>query len=121
MKPATFVMAGGGTGGHVIPALAVARELRARGHAVRFIGTRRGMEAKLVPAANFPIDWIEIGGLNRVGLRQTLATLARTAVERLAGGAIARSRRSRRRFFRWADMWRGRCCSPRCGSDCRWW
>ena len=72
----TFVMAGGGTGGHVIPALAVARELRARGHAVHFIGTRRGLEAKLVPAENFPIEWIEIGGLNRVGLRRTLSTLA---------------------------------------------
>ncbi len=69
-------MAGGGTGGHVIPALAVARELRARGHAVRFIGTRRGMEAKLAPAENFPIEWIEIGGLMRVGFRRTLATLA---------------------------------------------
>ena len=40
-------MAGGGTGGHVIPALAVARELRARGHLVRFIGTQRGLESKL--------------------------------------------------------------------------
>lgn len=68
-------MAGGGTGGHVLPALAVARELRARGHRVRFVGVERGMEAKLVPAENFPIDWIEIGGLNRVGFRQTLATL----------------------------------------------
>src|SRR5580700_7181276 len=75
-KPANFVMAGGGTGGHVIPALAVANELRARGHAVRFIGTRRGIEAKLVPAAGFPIDWIEIGGLNRVGMRQTMMSLA---------------------------------------------
>src|SRR5271169_5688626 len=72
---ATFVMAGGGTGGHVIPALAVARELRANGHAVRFIGTRRGMEAKLVPAENFPIEWIEIGGLKRVGFRKTLSSL----------------------------------------------
>jgi UDP-N-acetylglucosamine--N-acetylmuramyl-(pentapeptide) pyrophosphoryl-undecaprenol N-acetylglucosamine transferase len=68
-------MAGGGTGGHVMPALAVARELRTRGHAVRFIGTRRGLEAKLVPAENFPIEWIEIGGLKRVGLRRTLAAL----------------------------------------------
>src|SRR5579863_1885844 len=74
--PASFVMAGGGTGGHVIPALAVARELRSRGHAVRFVGTRRGIESKLVPAANFPIDWIEIGGLNRVGPKQMLASLA---------------------------------------------
>jgi UDP-N-acetylglucosamine--N-acetylmuramyl-(pentapeptide) pyrophosphoryl-undecaprenol N-acetylglucosamine transferase len=75
-QPATFVMAGGGTGGHVIPALAVARELRARGHSVRFIGTRRGIEAKLVPAAGFPIDWIEISGLNRVGWRKMAASLA---------------------------------------------
>lgn len=74
--PSNFVMAGGGTGGHVIPALAVARELRARGHSVRFIGTRRGIEAKLAPAAGFAIDWIEIGGLNRVGLAQTLKSLA---------------------------------------------
>jgi UDP-N-acetylglucosamine--N-acetylmuramyl-(pentapeptide) pyrophosphoryl-undecaprenol N-acetylglucosamine transferase len=73
-------MAGGGTGGHVIPALAVARELRSRGHLVRFIGTRRGIEAKLVPAADFSIDWIEIGGLNRVGLRRTMTSLAELPV-----------------------------------------
>jgi UDP-N-acetylglucosamine--N-acetylmuramyl-(pentapeptide) pyrophosphoryl-undecaprenol N-acetylglucosamine transferase len=79
-KPANFVMAGGGTGGHVIPALAVAGELRSRGHSVRFIGTRRGIEAKLVPAAGFPIDWIEIGGLNRVGLRQMITSLAELPV-----------------------------------------
>jgi UDP-N-acetylglucosamine--N-acetylmuramyl-(pentapeptide) pyrophosphoryl-undecaprenol N-acetylglucosamine transferase len=54
----------------------VARELRSRGHSVRFIGTRRGIEAKLVPAADFPIDWIAIGGLNRVGWRQMLTSLA---------------------------------------------
>jgi UDP-N-acetylglucosamine--N-acetylmuramyl-(pentapeptide) pyrophosphoryl-undecaprenol N-acetylglucosamine transferase len=76
VKASAFVMAGGGTGGHVIPALAVARELRARGHEVRFIGTRRGMEARMVPAENFPIEWIEIGGLKRVGLLKTIETLA---------------------------------------------
>jgi UDP-N-acetylglucosamine--N-acetylmuramyl-(pentapeptide) pyrophosphoryl-undecaprenol N-acetylglucosamine transferase len=76
MPPQSFVMAGGGTGGHVLPALAVARELRARGHRVLFIGVERGIEAKLVPAEKFPIEWIEIGGLNRVGWRQALATLA---------------------------------------------
>ncbi|HEV2202528.1 MAG TPA: undecaprenyldiphospho-muramoylpentapeptide beta-N-acetylglucosaminyltransferase [Bryobacteraceae bacterium] len=72
----TFVMAGGGSGGHVLPALAVARELRSRGHLAVFVGVRRGMEATLVPAENFPIEWIETGALKRVGWRQTLATLA---------------------------------------------
>jgi UDP-N-acetylglucosamine--N-acetylmuramyl-(pentapeptide) pyrophosphoryl-undecaprenol N-acetylglucosamine transferase len=67
-------MAGGGTGGHVIPLLAVARELRSRGQDVFFIGTDRGLEAKLVPADGFQLERIEIGGLKRVGLRQTLAT-----------------------------------------------
>src|SRR5262245_45129992 len=73
---AVFVMAGGGTGGHVTPALAVARELAARGHSPKFLGTRRGMEANMVPAAGFPIDWIEIGGLKRVGWKKTLTTLS---------------------------------------------
>ncbi len=73
---ANFVMAGGGTGGHVIPALAVARELRSRGHSVLFIGTHRGIESKLVPAEGFPIEWIEIGGLNRVGVRNMVTSLA---------------------------------------------
>jgi len=75
--PSQFLMLGGGTGGHVIPALAVARELRKRGHHVIFVGTERGMEAKLVPADGFELRKIEIGGLNRVGMKQKLATLLR--------------------------------------------
>jgi UDP-N-acetylglucosamine--N-acetylmuramyl-(pentapeptide) pyrophosphoryl-undecaprenol N-acetylglucosamine transferase len=70
-------MAGGGTGGHVIPALAVARELRHRGHEVFFVGTLRGLEAKLVPSEGFELKPIDIGGLNRVGFRQKIATLSR--------------------------------------------
>lgn len=77
MSKRVFVMAGGGTGGHVIPGIAVARELAARGHSPIFVGTREGMEARLVPAAGFPIEWIEIGGLK--GL--SLVRRARTVVE----------------------------------------
>src|SRR4051812_28900163 len=77
MQGRTFIMAGGGTGGHVIPALAVARELQRRGYKPVFVGTERGIEGKLVPAAGFELKRIEIGGLNRVGIRQKLATLLR--------------------------------------------
>ncbi|MBI4889493.1 MAG: undecaprenyldiphospho-muramoylpentapeptide beta-N-acetylglucosaminyltransferase [Acidobacteria bacterium] len=67
-------MAGGGTGGHVIPSVAVAGELRQLGHDVLFVGTRRGMEATIVPRAGYPMEWIEIGGLQRVSWKQTLKT-----------------------------------------------
>jgi len=71
-----FVMAGGGTGGHVIPSLAVAKELRSHGHEAFFVGTEKGVEARLVPAAGFELQLIRIGALKRVGAVQRLATLA---------------------------------------------
>ncbi|MBL8232551.1 MAG: undecaprenyldiphospho-muramoylpentapeptide beta-N-acetylglucosaminyltransferase [Bryobacterales bacterium] len=71
----SFLMAGGGTGGHVIPAIAVARELQRRGHRPFFIGTREGLEGRLVPKESFPIEFVDIGGLKRVGWRQTVRTL----------------------------------------------
>ncbi|MDX2179853.1 MAG: undecaprenyldiphospho-muramoylpentapeptide beta-N-acetylglucosaminyltransferase [Bryobacteraceae bacterium] len=72
----TVMMAGGGTGGHVVPALAVARELSKRGHRPVFVGTREGFEAKLVPKEGFAIEYIRIGGLNRVGWQAAARTLA---------------------------------------------
>src|SRR5271169_1991733 len=84
-------MAGGGTGGHVIPALAVARELRQRGHQVLFVGTDRGMEAKLVPGEGFELYKIDIGALNRVGPRQKLATAAQLPFSTLRANRFVRS------------------------------
>jgi UDP-N-acetylglucosamine--N-acetylmuramyl-(pentapeptide) pyrophosphoryl-undecaprenol N-acetylglucosamine transferase len=70
----SFVLTGGGSGGHVFPALAVARVLREQGHRLLFIGTRQGMESRLVPEADFEIEYIRIGALNRVGIRKQLRT-----------------------------------------------
>jgi UDP-N-acetylglucosamine--N-acetylmuramyl-(pentapeptide) pyrophosphoryl-undecaprenol N-acetylglucosamine transferase len=90
MKERSFLMAGGGTGGHVIPGLAVARELRARGHRVSFVGTEFGIEAKLVPAAGFDLQKIHIGGLNRVGVRQTIVTLGRLPIATVSSDRCVR-------------------------------
>ncbi|RZU42824.1 undecaprenyldiphospho-muramoylpentapeptide beta-N-acetylglucosaminyltransferase [Edaphobacter modestus] len=70
-----MLIAGGGTGGHVVPALAIARELRdTHGAEVRFVGTARGLETRLVPEAGFPLELIKVGQLKNV----SLATRART-------------------------------------------
>ena len=62
------MMASGGTGGHVFPALAVAAELRRRDASceVLFVGTENGVEARAVPAAGFPLRTVAAAGVQRV-------------------------------------------------------
>jgi UDP-N-acetylglucosamine--N-acetylmuramyl-(pentapeptide) pyrophosphoryl-undecaprenol N-acetylglucosamine transferase len=61
------IIAGGGTGGHVIPGLAIAQELKDSYSAeVLFVGTSRGIENRLVPAAGFPLRLVKIGALKNV-------------------------------------------------------
>jgi UDP-N-acetylglucosamine--N-acetylmuramyl-(pentapeptide) pyrophosphoryl-undecaprenol N-acetylglucosamine transferase len=70
------LIAGGGTGGHIIPALAVARELVARHAAeVLFVGTARGMETRLVPESGFALRLVDVGPLKNVSLLTRLRTL----------------------------------------------
>jgi UDP-N-acetylglucosamine--N-acetylmuramyl-(pentapeptide) pyrophosphoryl-undecaprenol N-acetylglucosamine transferase len=70
------MIAGGGTGGHVIPALAIAGALKSAYAAeVCFIGTARGMETRLVPQAGYALELIDVGQLNRVSLATKLKTL----------------------------------------------
>jgi UDP-N-acetylglucosamine--N-acetylmuramyl-(pentapeptide) pyrophosphoryl-undecaprenol N-acetylglucosamine transferase len=67
---------GGGTGGHVIPALAIARELRQRYNAeLIFIGTSRGIENRLVPQAGFELRLVEVGQLKNVSITRRVRTL----------------------------------------------
>jgi UDP-N-acetylglucosamine--N-acetylmuramyl-(pentapeptide) pyrophosphoryl-undecaprenol N-acetylglucosamine transferase len=65
-----IVIAGGGTGGHLFPALAVAEELRRRHPlaAIAFIGGRRGLETRLVPSAGFPLRTMPLAGLKGASL-----------------------------------------------------
>jgi UDP-N-acetylglucosamine--N-acetylmuramyl-(pentapeptide) pyrophosphoryl-undecaprenol N-acetylglucosamine transferase len=86
-----IVIAAGGTAGHVVPALAVAEALRARGADVEFIGGERA-EAELIPAAGYPFHRVRVRGLERrKPLRAALTLL-------LAAGATLRSMRLLRRM-----------------------
>src|SRR5258706_12534293 len=75
-----LLIAGGGTGGHVFPALAIAREWMARGaeREVVFVGTERGIEARLVPQAGFRLETIRSAGLKGIGGVKILKNDAKT-------------------------------------------
>jgi len=82
------VIAGGGTGGHLYPGIALAEELSARGHSVGFVGTERGIEARAVPRAGYPLDLIDVSGLKRMGFLGTLRGLGRLPRALLQARAI---------------------------------
>lgn len=88
-----ILISGGGTGGHIYPALAVAAELRARyGAELLFIGDENGLETTIVPEAGVPFVPIKAGKLRRYLSRRTLSDLARTPV------GMAQALRAARRF-----------------------
>ena len=90
------MIAGGGTGGHVIPALAIADALKSAYQAeICFIGTARGMETRLVPQAGYALELIEVGQLNRVSLATQLKTLTHCRAGFCTAGAccVAGNRR----------------------------
>lgn len=97
-EPIGVAMAGGGTGGHIVPALAVALELVARGHRPYFIGTRNGMEARLAPDAGYEIEWIEIGQFNRVAAATQIKTALLLPLSILRALSILKRRKTKAVF-----------------------
>jgi UDP-N-acetylglucosamine--N-acetylmuramyl-(pentapeptide) pyrophosphoryl-undecaprenol N-acetylglucosamine transferase len=83
----TVVIAGGGTGGHLYPGLAVAEALTARGRHVEFVGTAAGIEARIVPAAGFPIHLLPGRQLRGGGMGR--AVLGVVSLARGVGRALA--------------------------------
>ena len=89
-RKVALVMAGG-TGGHVFPALATARVLQRRGYDIVWLGTQQGIEARLVPAAGIPVEWLSVSGLRGKGAATLLAAPFRLLV------AISQAMRAIRR------------------------
>jgi len=83
-----------GTGGHVIPGLAVAREMQARGWSVSWLGTPTGMENRLVPPSGIPIDTLAFTGLRGKGLLHTMTGSLRLLSAFWGSRRILRTRRA---------------------------
>jgi UDP-N-acetylglucosamine--N-acetylmuramyl-(pentapeptide) pyrophosphoryl-undecaprenol N-acetylglucosamine transferase len=95
MKRGTVLIMAGGTGGHVFPALAAARVLRERGYEPVWLGTQRGLEAKLVPPQQIEMEWISMSGLRGKGLITWLAAPFKLALAIWQSLQVMRRRRPR--------------------------
>jgi len=95
MSRAPVLIMAGGTGGHVFPALAVARELRGRNEDVVWLGTRQGLEARVVPAEGITLETIRVSGLRRKGVTTWLGAPFRVAIALADAIAVVRRRRPR--------------------------
>ncbi len=92
-RPLTVILAGGGTGGHIYPGIAIAQEFRRRAPETRvvFVGTARGLETRIVPREGFELELIEVTALKRVGLFKAIRSLLRLPGSFLAVRSLIRA------------------------------
>lgn len=93
MSGAPVLIMAGGTGGHVFPALAIARALRGRNENVVWLGTRQGLEARIVPQDGFTLETIRVGGLRRKGVGAWLLAPWRLLLAMIDALRVVRRRR----------------------------
>lgn len=81
-KGKLLMVAGGGTGGHIYPAIAIAEEFLSRDASRRvvFVGTEYGLEKKIVPKAGFPLEFISVGGLKGKSIGETVRNVLRLPI-----------------------------------------
>jgi UDP-N-acetylglucosamine--N-acetylmuramyl-(pentapeptide) pyrophosphoryl-undecaprenol N-acetylglucosamine transferase len=87
-----MVIAGGGTGGHLFPGIALAEEVTTRqpGNRVLFVGTRRGLETRVVPSAGFALETVQVSGLKGKGIWKQLGALLQLPVAVVSSWQILR-------------------------------
>ncbi len=93
----TYVIAAGGTGGHIVPGIALANEIRAQkaNASILFVGTSQGLEGRMIPAAGFPLELIEASGFMGKTLSKQIRSLASLPKGFLEARALLRRHRAR--------------------------
>lgn len=88
-----IVIMAGGTGGHIFPALAVAQELIQAGWQVSWMGTRAGLESRIIPENGIEIDWLSVSGVRGKGLLSKLTAMVNLLKSCFEAASILRARR----------------------------
>lgn len=87
-----LLIAGGGTGGHLFVGVAIAKEFLSRSsdNDILFVGTLKGLESKIIPKLNYKIEYIDVGGIKRVGIKNKIISLIKLPLSLIQSFKIIR-------------------------------
>lgn len=88
-----IVIMAGGTGGHIFPALAVAQFLQKQGWEVSWLGTKAGLESRVIPEAGIEIDWLSVSGLRGKGIFSKVSAIFKLVKSCLEAQKILKQRK----------------------------